>query len=370
VNFSKNILLALTALLVFNSCKNDLKINAPYKETPSVYAVLCPQEKIHIIRINKIFLGESDANVMAQVADSINYQPGDLTVTLTRSVNGSPSNASTTSQIVTFRDSMVIADPGVFNSNQRVYVSSEKLFTSGDYKLTVYNNKTNNSFTAFASALDSVPAGYRPFVGLPYPVPPGTPDSDDDFIDYSNPGTNYQIIFNKKDPAKIYQFIMRFHYYDSIAEATPENDYKNHRFADYSFNNQYAKDLNAQTNVFKVNFKGKDIYEGVGTYMSKNSAPVGTIFGRKMYKVQFFIYTSTQDYMDYLQFAAPSLNIAQEKPTYSNFTDKAAIGIFTFRSRSTVCKELDNSFKSGFATNSGSCSYKFYNASLGLPGCQ
>ena len=74
----------LLIIFTLTTCKNKLNINAPYKEIPSIYAVLNPQENIQIIRINKVFLGEGDANVMAKVADSVNYNAGDLLVTLER----------------------------------------------------------------------------------------------------------------------------------------------------------------------------------------------------------------------------------------------------------------------------------------------
>ena len=80
---TKNIFFLLI-IFTLTTCKNKLNINAPYKEIPSIYAVLNPQENIQIIRINKVFLGEGDANVMAKVADSVNYNAGDLLVTLER----------------------------------------------------------------------------------------------------------------------------------------------------------------------------------------------------------------------------------------------------------------------------------------------
>ena len=79
--------ISLLGILLFNSCKNDLKIIAPYKEIPQVHAILTPQDPMQMIRINKIFLGEGDANLMAQVPDSINYKTGELTVMLDRFVN-------------------------------------------------------------------------------------------------------------------------------------------------------------------------------------------------------------------------------------------------------------------------------------------
>ena len=108
--------------LFFSSCKNDLQVNAPYKEIPTIYAVLNPQEVLQMIRINKVFLGEGNANDMAKVADSINYQAGDLTVTLERTLYGTAVAATPTGnkQIITFRDSVIQTNPGTINTTQRV----------------------------------------------------------------------------------------------------------------------------------------------------------------------------------------------------------------------------------------------------------
>jgi hypothetical protein len=340
---------------------------------PSIYAVLNPQEKIQVIRINKVFLGESDASTMAQVADSINYQPGDLTVTLNRFVNGVHVDASpqeSTSKTITFRDSMILADPGVFNRNQRVYVCSDPLREGqpgqsnwkiyGDYVLTVKNNKTGNVFTAKATAIDSTVSYYRPFVGLTYPVPltPGNNNADN-YIDYSNPNGTYTIRF-KVNSAKIYQAVMRIHYYDSINTDPNLNGYKSYNYADYSFTNVYSKDANSQGDI-SITFKGQSIYSAIAYELSKKPLVAG-LFGRRTYKVQFFIYSSTQEYMDYLQYSAPSLSINQEKHLYSNFDNQAAIGIFTFRTRTSVTKEMDNSFKTQFRNNPSTCPYHFFGA--------
>src|SRR5260221_243199 len=118
---NRTIFLLLLIALITGSCKNDLKLNAPYKEIPSIYAVLNPGEKTQIIRINKVFLGEGDANQMAQLADSINYPEGELDVTLTHSGGGAA---------ITFTDSIVKTAEGAFNSKQRVYVSHAKLLTN------------------------------------------------------------------------------------------------------------------------------------------------------------------------------------------------------------------------------------------------
>lgn len=358
--------MCLSTLLAFSSCKNDLNLNAPYKEIPSVYAVLNPQDRIQIIRINKVFLGNSDANTMAKVSDSINYQPGELTVSLKRYINNVQDFASPGQMEIIFRDSLIQADPGVFNTNQRVYVSSAPLFILGDYVLTVYNNHTKNTFTAKSPALDSVKPYYIPFTGPYYPLPPGSPIDADHFVDYSNVGQKYTIRY-KANEAKIYQFLMRVHYYDSLLNGNSSSGYKSYSYADYSFGNQYQKDVTTQNDLVTT-FKGQDLFNAIGNAMSKlpNNPDV---IGRKTYKIQFFVFSATQDYSDYLQYASPSLSINQQKQLYSNFTNQDALGIFTFRSRCSVVKEMDNSFKSAFRSNGSTCSYKFFTADVSSKGC-
>src|SRR4051812_42692794 len=103
MQFFKFLIIGL-CILFCTACKNELKLNAPYEEIPSVYAVLNPEDTLHMLRINKSFLGESDANVMAKVADSINYDPGEIEVTMRRFVDGvrNPVMPGSTDTVLTF----------------------------------------------------------------------------------------------------------------------------------------------------------------------------------------------------------------------------------------------------------------------------
>ncbi|MDP1802334.1 MAG: hypothetical protein Q8L81_13330 [Bacteroidota bacterium] len=362
LNFSY--LLACASILFFSSCKNDLNINAPYKEIPTIYAVLNPQETIQMIRVNKVFLGEGNANDMAQVADSINYQAGDLVVTLERTVNGAPAWATpsgTSHNVITFRDSVIQANPGPFNTTQRVYVTSDRLYVTGQYVLKVTNVKTNKVFTARANAIDSIkPSGFTPFTPPYYPVPAGSnPSNPDIYPDYSAQNQLYSPKFYPNEGA-IYTMKLRFHFFDSLFDNS-----KVYRYVDYDFGNQYMKDLRTIQNfkVFAFDFKGIDLFTSLGYSLSKMGL-TNNIHGRKMYKMQAIAYTSTQDYVDYLQFTAPSLTIAQDKPIYSNFDDRAAMGIFTFRTRHSVFKEMSSTFISQFSFNPNTCKYHFFTSGL------
>jgi hypothetical protein len=354
-----NIVILLLLSLFFNSCKNDLKLNAPYKEYPSIYAVLNPQDKVQMIRINKVFLGEGDANTMAQIADSVNYPAGELEVTLERYVNGIRASAipNGIQDKIIFSESVVTTSAGAFARSQRVYVTSDRLCVTGEYVLKVTNTRTKNIFTARTQAIDSVKSsGFPPFSPKFYPVDPQEPITSDNYINYGKPQNTYSLRFPKNE-AIIYQLTMRLHYLDSMDTGN------NYAFVDYAFGRQHVRDaaMFANQGPFLSNtFKGSDLYASVGISMGRNSIPVSNIRGRRMYKLGFIIYSSTQDYLDYLEFSAPSLSIAQEKPLYSNFENRAAIGIFAFRARYAIEKEMDSEFITQFAINPNTCRYKFY----------
>lgn len=357
IAFRYGFLPVMLLLLGLTSCKDKLELNAPYKEIPSVYAVLNVEDPIHIIRVNKVFLGEGNANQMAQVADSINYPEGELNVSLNNS-NGTN---------IVFRDSLVKTEEGTFNSTQRVYVSNAKLNSGELYTLSIKNLRTGNEFKASARAIKPVnPFGNHPFVPLYYPVPPTTPVNSTNYIDYSNVNVTYSIRFDTNE-ARLYQVLIRLHYYDSLNNSTNTIP----RYIDYQSNNFQITDLRSFGSIKRISFdfKGAELFSAIGVGMSKVTNPVAFI-GRKMYKIQFFIYSSSQDYLDYLEYSKPSLNIAQTKPIYSNFEANKAIGIFTFRTTVSVEKNMATQFISAFATNPSTCQYKFFNAARQLPGCQ
>ena len=79
------LLLALPALLV--SCSTDFDTTADYKEVMVVYGLLNQYDSVQYIKVNKAFLGDGNALIMAENSDSINY--GDiLDVTLEKIDNG------------------------------------------------------------------------------------------------------------------------------------------------------------------------------------------------------------------------------------------------------------------------------------------
>lgn len=357
--FKNSLILSCIALLVFSGCKNDLKLNAPYKEIPSIYAVLNPYESLQMIRVNKIFLGEEDANKMAKIADSVNYKQDEISVTLIHSV--SP-------KVITFHDSIVTTANGSFNTTQRIYVSGEKLETTGTYTLIVKNSHTGNVFTSTANPIGQVSKDVgNPFPPPYYPYAPGTDPNSSAYINYSLPTSTStrtnNVYWHGVENAKVYKLIIRNDFYNDLGAT---RSYDN---VDFVVDDPKEIRKISGENYINVRFTSADFYGSLGLALSRKNLSTD-IVGRKMWLMEYIVYASTQEYVDYNEFLKPSLSLNQNKPLYSNFKDKAALGLFTFRSTQIVQKELYSGFVDSYSTNSNTCKYKFYNFNNQLGGCK
>ncbi len=64
------------------SCKVEFSPNAPWKDVPSIYCILDIQEDTVWARVQRCYLGNDNLYNYSQIADSINYQKGDIDVFL------------------------------------------------------------------------------------------------------------------------------------------------------------------------------------------------------------------------------------------------------------------------------------------------
>ncbi|MBL7931495.1 MAG: hypothetical protein JNL60_06320, partial [Bacteroidia bacterium] len=282
-----NYFFGLVALvLVFAGCKNDVDLNAPYKEIPSIYAVLNPYENVQTIRINKVFLGEGDANVMAKVSDSVNYAPDELSVTMKYKVS---EFGKTVSGTITFTEAVLETAPGAFSTSQRVYQtnsvipsaitiysnsSSTNVVIVPVYTLTVLNKHTGNVFTATASPVNKVYTDNLPYGDLRLPHYPNYPPDDqlkeDYFVDYnSRPGV---VHFppkwgNEFSNSAVYKLVISTVYYNIAGNE------KQYDAVDYVFGNRYPKDaaVVGGAKFISTSFSPNDYFSAVGIALSKKN---------------------------------------------------------------------------------------------------
>jgi hypothetical protein len=163
----------------------------------------------------------------------------------------------------------------------------------------------------------------------------------------------------------MYQLIIRTHYYNDLGGGSRTTDY-----VDYDFGSKYPKDAVTLggDKYIRTSFRSNDYFSAVGVGLSRKNL-TNNVVGRKVWLIEYIIHSATQDYLDYLEYAKPSLSLNQTKPLYSNFENQSAIGIFTFRATRSVKKEPATTFVNEFSRNSNTCSYRFFDSNDQILGC-
>jgi hypothetical protein len=367
MRFSSKLILSFASIIMlFNSCKNDLNILAPYKETVSVYAILNPKETRQYVRINKIFQGEGNAYTMATVSDSVNYQQGVLQVSLTRSYNGGPAPTTignATKMEIILNDTVIQLQSGPFNSNQRLWFTDDRLYPDGEYHLKIKNTRTGNEFTSTSLMIDSIaqPGIIQPLGPPYYPVAYSPSNPPYYYLDLTVTTLQRKVKFFTMKNARDYACIMRFHYVDYLNNADSIK-----RTLDYEFSRLSSTTLDGGEQL-EFNYTSGEYFNYVYSKISETSPPAGTsVLKRRAVTIEYIITAATQDFADFIKISAPSTSVAQDKPAYSNI-EGGGFGIFSCRSTYHAPKHLANATIDHMATKKPLCDLLFLN-SFGNPG--
>ncbi|MES2566809.1 MAG: hypothetical protein V4565_08080 [Bacteroidota bacterium] len=354
--------LSIIALASLISCKNDLDVLAPGEESVSVYGILNPNEKVQNIRINKVYLTNGDALEVAQDPNQINYGAGELHVTMQRFMNGSTTPTLTTvgntaKKEIVLTETVVTTSGGNFSQEQRIWQTSDKLYTSGEYKLTIKNVSSGKEFTANSQMIDSV----KPFTSMPFTFFPGTypihcGNGSSGYVAATIPGTgtqpnayiNYNVLTQSKKitfksvvNAQLYKVVMRFHYIDSLMDGSGSRNY-----VDYNFSTVNSSSLTQPEDLF-VSFEVKDLYTLLATEIPKKTT--GTIRHRTAHFIEYIVYACSDEMNTFLKVNQPSTTIAQSKPNYTNII--GGTGIFASTSKTALGKELKDEFIDELSNN-------------------
>lgn len=366
--------LSLTSL--FTSCKNDLEVLAPGKESVSVYGILNPNERTQNIRINRVYLTDGDALVAGQDPNTVNFGPGELRVTLQRFMTGSNTPTLTTvangvKKEIVLTETVVTTDGGSFSNTQRLWQTTDKLYSTGDYKLTVTNLSSGAVYTAQTTVIDSVkPFGSQqpmPFLYIPsqpftypqhgnYPANPISTDKPK-YVNYDVPSLTYSIKFRTIPNARLYGVVMRFHYIDSLLSGGVAYNY-----VDYNFTTSRSSNLTGGVMNEDFSFTGEAFYKNLGAEMARRSS--ANVKNRRSDYMEYIVTAGAENLSEFLQINAPSSSIAQDKPIYTNIS--GGVGIFSSRSTSSVTKDLWNDFIDKIACHPSTYPYLFCKSN-GLP---
>jgi hypothetical protein len=149
----------LITAIMFTSCETDIETNAEYKDMTIVYGLLDPTETDHYIKINKGFIGNANANDLANDANNYNYTNGEISVKIDEF---KPSGVFVDEHKLDRVVNDIPKDNGIFDNATNVLYKFTKagLNTDNIYKLSIYN-----------IALEKIVSAETDLVKLPYVSP-------------------------------------------------------------------------------------------------------------------------------------------------------------------------------------------------------
>ena len=272
-------------VLIFTSCDTDFDVNANWEEVTVVYGLLDSGigKETQQIKISKAFLGKMDALQMAQYADSINFDSGELAVKVIRLKNNGDSDTIILDEVPTTRSS------GIFNNSIMMYTFenedkflSDKLSTSENYEyvLLVKNNITGNE----VSSTTNIISGFsfdRPNYKFAFRSP-NTPEFSNTSIRWGNStdnGQQYQIdlIFNYEENNIARSLI----YTTSVLGGTSQYEFDGEQF--FNFLKNELKDTLVTRQFIDIDLVMTVGSEDLKTYRLINEEITGIVLERPQF---------------------------------------------------------------------------------------
>ena len=313
------LLISVVISLLFSGCDNTLDILDEYKETPIIYGLLNKNDTVHYVRIQKGFLGEGNALLMAQYTDSIYYDTSKVDVNIYSILNGQQ-----TDTILLKPTFSKEKEEGLFTDEKhrlyQLFLQERingiinlkpyfKLKTDATYRFEFKNKTTGLTTFATTNLVESISQQSL------------FPSSKINLAsDYP-----YNIKIGSAKNGKVYGLIMRFKYKEFKPGATVGTD----KYIDFYLENLLSTTTNGgQSLTFLID--GGSFFSYLKQRIPKDntvSRPIG-------YVAADFIFTvGTPDLYNYIQVNAPG-NTVNYIPEYTNLSNGK--GIFTSRWSSTV----------------------------------
>ena len=323
--------------VIFISCDTDFDVNANWEETTVVFGLLDASNDIQFVKINKAFLGEADAELMASFSDSVNYNPTELEVVLYKM------NFNDTIDFRVLKDTVIEKEDGLFSTeNNIVYyfnspISDDFLKSEFKYELVIANKVTGNVVSGYTDLISS----------FSFSDPSSNNSSAIYKFNFYNPflldSAKYQTKLVKWNPSKngkIYQVDIIFEYIEDDDTENPIKLTWNQPLITNSNGNEMYTELSAQR-----------FFAFLRNNITEDSLKI-----RSFENLTLKMSVGTTDFETYLNVNKPFTGIVQERPQFSNINN--GIGLFSSRrthvrnnvtlhsnTQDYLIDELDRNFK-------------------------
>jgi hypothetical protein len=292
----------LAALIVLSACKNEIDINAPYKDIPVVYGFLDQNQATQYIRIQKLYQNAANQTTDqgAKIADSLYFDS--LVVTLLNITDGSTYTC--------VRIDTIPKDSGFFSSGRNTLYATDlpkNNLANEQYELKVFYPKGNLRFGSKTRLVKDPTVEPRKVV-----------------IRTDIPNHIFQMRYQTAPNSSLYDLDLRF-FYREFNKANPS--IFEDKFID--FNLKLNKPVSPNTPYIE------NIFSSVYFDYLKASLVNDPNTYRKAIRFEFRTIGGSKEFETLLSLNKPNTSIVEKNPTFSNITDANGnpfgIGIFSSR---------------------------------------
>ena len=346
--------IGLVALVtVFSSCETDIDLTGQYQVKALIYGLIDPNDNGvgHLFRIQKAFLGEESAFVMALEADSSYFKYEDLFVEVIEyDEDGDETNRWTLDTVVIGNKETGDPDDGeinFFGPNQRLYKLDANVDTEKEYEITLKKRPNGIAIGGMTTAnMDTIMPAADAVTVIVDPTSfrwntPSTPSHENgnpqkmDLFNTLGQFKDYTIRFDVADRARQYEVWLRFHYREVIGGGNEIEKFIEWRVSQF--------ELESGASNWQVQLPSEGIYSRIGSELVvdpsiiryiglkagsvNNEVPTGNF----SHDFDFFVRLGGDDLYEYININNPSNSGAlQDKPVYTNVNN--GLGVFSSRS--------------------------------------
>ncbi|MBT4737658.1 MAG: DUF4249 family protein [Flavobacteriales bacterium] len=293
--------LFLLSSILFSSCETDFTVNADWKEVTVVYGLLDQSQEKQYIRINKAFLGNENAYVMASVTDSINYNTNNLEVKIEKlSASG---NVLETKMLT---DTIMFKEDGLFSVEENIiYVFDTDNFLNEEkeYKLTITNLVSGNIISSQTKLIHNLSL-MSAFNNSAYKM---------GFYSQSGDFSNTTIEWTHSKNAAIYQMTLFVSYTEYGDDTIVKTVQKVYPIIEYDGNPNMSQQIT-----------GEEFFN-----LLAYNIPSSTTVNRRINNLDILFSVGTADLNTYINLNEPPTGIVQERDLFTNID--SGIGLFTAR---------------------------------------
>ena len=294
------IFLMFISSMFFSACENEVNINADYKETIVIYALLDPEDSIQYIKVNKAYLNVGiGALEAAKISDSLYLDSARVQL----------KRLSTGQLIICNAEEGPKKDSGIFANNKNIlWVTREKIYPNEEYEITVTNPLTKTKAVSVTKTVG--PAKIRaPFI---------------DQTNIFSVGPEYiNVVYVTATNA--FSYDVQFHvFYEEFS--TADTGKKITKMATWKMitNLLVANNSDVRRQIPRLSF----------IQFLQNSITASPNLKHRIKWVGITMYGANQTLIDYISVNEPSIGIVQKQADYTNIT--GGYGLFASRCKQSV----------------------------------